>query len=175
MGLPPEEFVDIGATRFQRPRSSKESDSAYKPATVRPNRLDWPTLVIEAGMSESLRRLRSDARWWLENSGGEVKIVVIMSIRRTSRLRTIVIEKWEHGPLPGNRPNTRSITAAAANAPNQLQQIPTGTQEISIDSNTNTVNGAPLVLEFRKFFSPPGRTTGAGLHVYCAGPFELGN
>ncbi|KAJ5145936.1 uncharacterized protein N7515_000500 [Penicillium bovifimosum] len=28
----------------------------------------WPTFVIETGLSESLPRLREDARWWFNNS-----------------------------------------------------------------------------------------------------------
>jgi hypothetical protein len=55
----------------------------------------------------------------------------------------MVIEKWENGAVPTNRPATRSITGAGAQTPTQIQAI-------TIDSNTNTVNGAPLTLEFHK-------------------------
>src|ERR1700733_12632620 len=33
---------------------------------VRPHEADWPTIVIQAGWSESLRKLRPDAGFWLE-------------------------------------------------------------------------------------------------------------
>src|SRR5256885_16117994 len=56
--------------------------------------------------------------------------------------RRMIIERWENRPPPANRPATRSVTTAAAER----------TQEITINSNSNTVNGAPLTLEFRKFF-----------------------
>ena len=46
---------------------SKEGDSCYCPLGTRPNADDWPTLVIEAGVSESLTKLREDAKWWLTN------------------------------------------------------------------------------------------------------------
>ena len=66
----------------------------------------------------------------------------------------MIIEKWENVPVPANRPATRSIARAAANTPNQPPQTPERTREITINSNSNltTVNGAPLILEFRKFF-----------------------
>ena len=59
-----------GAGRFEGRKSSKEGDKAYKPLPARRRDEDWPTIVFESGLSESLRRLRVDARWWLEKSGG---------------------------------------------------------------------------------------------------------
>src|SRR3954463_15604001 len=138
------ELSSLGATTFKTPRVSKEGDSAFKPLSIRPNEADWPTIVLESGWSESLTRLRRDAHIWLENSGGDVKMVLLFSIGRTAR--TMVIEKWENRPVPANRPVTRSITSAAA------PQTPSQIQAITIDSNSNTVNGAPLILEFQKIF-----------------------
>jgi hypothetical protein len=100
MGLPPNEFADGGGTRYQGRSSSKEADTVFKPATVRPNRTDWPTIVLEAGVS--LPQLKNYAKWWLSNSGGQVRIVLIFSIKRG--IRTIEIEKWE------NRPATTCVT-----------------------------------------------------------------
>ena len=139
MGLQ-REFFALGATVFKTTRVSKEGDSAYKPLSIRPRKGDWPTIVLESGWSESLTRLRQDAHIWLENSRGDVKIVLLFSISRTAR--TMIIEKWENRPVPANRPATRSVAS----------QTPTQIQAITIDSNSNTVNGAPLTLEFRKIF-----------------------
>src|SRR5271156_625489 len=139
MGLE-EEFDSLGATTFKTSRVSKEGDSAFKPLSIRPRKADWPTIVLESGWSESLTRLRRDARIWLEESKGDVKIVLLFSISRTAR--TMIIEKWENRPVPANRPATRSVAS----------QTPTQIQAITIDSNSNTVNGAPLTLEFRKIF-----------------------
>ena len=144
MGLE-DEFYDLGATKFQVRRASKEGDSAFKPLSIRPRKADCPTIVIEAGWSESLRKLRMDAHFWLEDSGGAVQIVLLFSIGRGARAGTMIIEKWENRPVPANRPATRSITRAAGNAQ-------TATQIQAIDSNSNTVNGAPLTLEFQKIF-----------------------
>jgi hypothetical protein len=135
-----DEFSYLGATKFPVRRGSKEGDSAFKPQSMRPRAADWPTIVIEAGWSESLTKLREDARRWLEGSRGQVKIVLLISIGR--RARKMIIEKWEHRPVPANRPATRSMTT----------HTPTQMQAITIDSNSNTVNVAPLILEFRKIF-----------------------
>ena len=146
MGLE-DEFDDIGGTKFKTPRVSKEGDSAFKPLSTRPRDADWPTIVFQAGWSESLRKLRLDADFWLKDSGGDVKIVLLFLIGR--RARKIIIEKWENRPISANRPATRLITRAAGNA-----QTATQIQGITIDSdsNSNTVNGAPLTLEFQKIF-----------------------
>jgi hypothetical protein len=69
----------------------------------------------------------------------------------------MIIEKWENRPapvnppipanppVPANGPASRSMTRPAARIPTQIQAI-------TIDSNSNTVNGASLTLEFRKIF-----------------------
>ena len=124
------EFWGLGVTTFKTLRVSKEGDSAFKPRSIRPREADWPTIVIESGWFAKLRR---DAHIWLENSRGDVKIVLLFSIGRTTR--TMIIEKWENRAVPAN-----------------TTQTPTQIQEITIDSNSNTVNGAPLTLEFQKIF-----------------------
>jgi hypothetical protein len=124
------ELISIGVTTFKTPRVSKEGDSALKSRSMRPREKDWPTIVLESGWSESLTRLRQDAHIWFENSGGDVKIVLLFSIGRTAR--TMIIEKWENRPVPANppvpanRPATRSTT----------RTIPTQIQAITIDSDS---------------------------------------
>ena len=145
MGMPEDLFDSVGAQRFEGPTSSKEADTAYKPLPARRRDEDWPTIVFESGSSESLWRLRVDARWWLENSGGDVKIVVLISLniaRATRTLQSIRIEKWELAPAQ------RRITRSVANNP--PAEVPTKVQEITI--NPNTVTGAPLILHFQKIF-----------------------
>jgi hypothetical protein len=138
MGLPVRDFWPVGAGRLRGRSVSKEGDMAWKPAPLRPNKGDFPTLVIEAGVSESLRKLRADARWWLSNSGGKVNIVLVMVLKEGPR--EIQIERWESRPSTG--PVTRS------NPP-----IPTPIQIITIDSNN--VTGAPLTLDFHLIFLRP--------------------
>jgi hypothetical protein len=164
MGMRARELDFVGASRFRGRRSSKEGDSAYRPHSSRPNETDWPTIVIESGVSESLRLLRFDASWWLTESGSDVKIVLIISIQRPQNAQSrIRIEKWQHAPsrrlLPLRTPNN--------NANNLIRQLPTKVQAITIVSNTVTggplpitggpftITGAPLVLEFDKIFLRP--------------------
>lgn len=72
MNLGLNDFAPMGSTtRTVQSGSSKESDSAWKNANIRDHEDDFPCLVIESGMSESLGRLRSDASWWIENSAGK--------------------------------------------------------------------------------------------------------
>ena len=142
------DLYPTGAAKFVLGGVSKEADSSYKPLSIRPRPTDFPTIIFEAEWSESLARLRQDARLWLEKSRGEVKIILLFSVRRTATVRTMIIEKWENRPIPANppvpanRPFTRSTT----------RTTPTQIQAITIDSNSNTVNGAPLTLEFQKIF-----------------------
>ncbi|KAK3945269.1 hypothetical protein QBC46DRAFT_403480 [Diplogelasinospora grovesii] len=56
--------------------SAGEGDSSRKPGSERPSPTGWPTLVIEAGYPQSMRKLRQKARWWFEASNFDVKIVL---------------------------------------------------------------------------------------------------
>jgi hypothetical protein len=143
------EFWELGATTFKTLRVSKEGDSAFKPRSIRSGKADWPTIVLESGWSESLTKLRRDAHIWLENSKDDVKIVLLFSISRTAR--TMTIKKWENRPVPANPPVPVNRTATGLMT-RAAVQTPTQIQAITIDSNSNTVNGAPLTLEFRKIF-----------------------
>jgi len=139
MGLE-RELAGCGATRYQGRDVEKEADSSYKPRSLRPLKTDWPTIVLESGVSESLPQLRTDASWWLRNSGGDVKIVLIFSVKRTTR--TIHIEKWENVPAPVTRPHTR-LTPPGMLVPTSIQQI---------DISPNGVQGSPLILHFDRIF-----------------------
>jgi len=90
MGLD-RELVPMGGTGFWGPGSAKEADSAFKPSSRRTN--NWPTLVVECGVAESLSRLQVDAQWWLETSAGDVKTVIVISVSVPER--NFHFEKWE--------------------------------------------------------------------------------
>jgi hypothetical protein len=163
MGLPEDSLYGLGATTFYGPSSSKEGDSAYKPL-CRPGEKKWPTLVIEAGYSETLAKLRADAEWWLINSRDDVKIVIVMWIEPAPR--SLLIEQWCMPlPLPIRPgPVTRARSTANANAKantNTNTTVPVKIQELTVIQDppiphpsgtipTYTVTGAPLTLEFEK-------------------------
>lgn len=124
----------IGSARIQGIRGgsrSKEADSAYKPLT-RPQSGDFPTVVVECGVLESLRLLRNDARLWLSQGASLVRIVVIIMVDEATR--SMIIEKWDWSD---------SIP----------QPQPTLAQEISI--NSTTVTNAPLSLDIEDITAAP--------------------
>jgi hypothetical protein len=144
MGLSAQDdLVDMGATAYKGTSSKKEPDSCWRPPAARPNELDWPTLVFEIGVSETLRKLRNDAQWWLANSQGRVKIVLLFKINRAAR--TIHIEKWECRPAT-------PIYYLRSNQ--QPAQVPTQIQTVDINANGVVIRSPPattppLVLHFR--------------------------
>src|SRR5436305_8520143 len=152
MGIPDYEFWSVNSQTYHAPTSSKEADIAYKPSAFRESKDAWPTIVFEVGVSESLRGLRWDARWWLRESNGDVKIVILIHIHR--QRKRLHIEKWELAPAAVVR--TRPTRANPNPPPPPLSPpIPTMTQEITIIPNTAVgppfiITGAPLVLEFHK-------------------------
>ncbi|RPA90199.1 hypothetical protein L873DRAFT_1591946, partial [Choiromyces venosus 120613-1] len=83
----------MDATTYQRKGSQKEADCSWKPWLFSPLKTDWPTVVIECEVSQSLGRLKADAGWWLENSMGQVKMVLLVSFSETKR--EIHIEQWK--------------------------------------------------------------------------------
>jgi hypothetical protein len=148
MGLARRSMWSCGGTTYTGFASSKEGDSTYKPKWCRAGKGNWPTLVFEAGVSETLARLRTDAEWWLTNSRGEVKIAIVISIKPAQK--SLWIEKW------CLQPRTPAAPVTGANA-----LVPTKIQELTIIQNppiptplgniaTYAVTGAPLILEFEK-------------------------
>jgi len=92
MGLQ-DELLNIRSTTIQGIQCRKEADSAFQPWSSRPYKTDWPTLVIECGVSESINRLRGDSNWWFTNSAAQVKTVLLFSV--SEKKRKIHIEQWE--------------------------------------------------------------------------------
>jgi hypothetical protein len=152
MGLPRRSLVGLGATTCVGHNSSKEGDSTYKPR-CRDRKVDCPTIVFEAGLFKSLAGLRTDAQWWLTNSRGEVKIVIVISIVPDER--SLRIEQWCMSLPTRPKPATRAFSNA--NSP----LVPMSIQELTVIQNppipplpgtipTYAVTGAPLTLEFEK-------------------------
>ncbi|KAK2795866.1 hypothetical protein FQN51_000349 [Onygenales sp. PD_10] len=62
----------------------KEADLALIPQNLPSGRTDkWPTLVVETGKSERHIALDRDARWWIQKSTGEVRLVITVKVSRT--------------------------------------------------------------------------------------------
>jgi len=144
------DYIGIGSGRFyhRSGTSSKESDSSIAPTTqLQP----WPALIMEAGWSESVSRLRIDAQWWLSAQlpPNNTTLVVLISFKRTQR--TFCLEKYETVPTAtGNR-------SRSASAPPGLRNIAksTGTATIDLRTIPPTIIGAPFILPFTGIMRRP--------------------
>src|SRR5436190_12644181 len=75
----------------------KQPDASFIPFTLPTSRSRrWPSVVDEVGYTQSNTHLRMTARWWIGNSPGDAKIVILIFI---NQLRTeIGFEIWEDVP-----------------------------------------------------------------------------
>jgi hypothetical protein len=160
LGISRRDLASRGAGREMRNNQRrKEPDDQFKPAT-RVMAEDRPTLVIEAGWSESMNQLRNDAHYWLTKTNGEVKIVLLIHVKYAQRV--IELERWENRPNP--RPTRRSTSA---DRPTKIQSL-----QIILQTNAPTIvsGGAPLLLPINLIFDgaiPAGRPT-TGLSITAA-------
>jgi hypothetical protein len=149
-------WTPIGATTLRAREGypggdSGEGDSAGGPKPDRVGCGKWPTLVIEAGHSESIPQLRADMRWWFSTLNNDVKIVILAKFNHGQR--SILLEKWEEEERAA-REGAAATRWSAAIEP-VLQQAITITYDNTGDPGNTasyTVNGGPLVLEFRLLF-----------------------
>ncbi|KAK0730137.1 hypothetical protein B0H67DRAFT_474310 [Lasiosphaeris hirsuta] len=127
-------------------RSSKEGDSTGGPKPERAAKGAWPTLVIGAGVSQTLGQLRINMRRWFSMSSHEVKIIILAKFDGTK----ILLEKWEEEMVvnPGATTTRRSLQ----------HQLPVLRQSITITQNATTnpisynVTRGALVPSFRLLF-----------------------
>jgi hypothetical protein len=124
-----------------------EGDCTGRPRSRHDARSPWPTLLVEAGETESLARLRNYMIWWFSASDHDVKIVLLAKLDHTRR--TITLEKWEEEP-GSTRPGATTTRAAAALHP-VLRQSITITQDTTTDPTSYHVT-SELVLGFSLLF-----------------------
>jgi hypothetical protein len=160
MGLK-REFSSVGSTRYSGTTNewALEADSGRLPLSMRPGEEDFPTYLIKADYSQSLSSLKRKALLWFEKSAGEVKIVILARISRPTQL--ITLEMWKVVPDDAARVRlgamgTRGYLNCPRNDPRCLQtttirRIP-GTNPNQFDPNMYSVQGGPLLLEFRDLF-----------------------
>ncbi|KAK3940458.1 hypothetical protein QBC46DRAFT_125929 [Diplogelasinospora grovesii] len=168
MGLE-HDWRSSGSTTF-RPRGHPggdggEGDSSGCPISQRPGGQDWPTLVIEAGYSQSLEGLRADMQWWFSASNHQVKIVLLVKLDQSRG--EIILEKWQEvsaPPPPRQGPITRAAAAATQLQPSRDQLIAitrapgiTNTHPNRFNPTSYIVTSGALRLEFEHLFlRPPG-------------------
>ena len=155
------EFSSVGSTRYTGTNNewALEADSARLPLSMRPSEEAFPTYLIEAGYSQSLTSLKRKALLWFEKSAGEVKIVILAIISRPTQL--ITLELWtavpdNAAPVRPGAMGTRGYLNCPRNDPRcvkttTIRRIP-GTNTSQFDPNMYSVEGGPLVLEFKNLF-----------------------
>ncbi|EGE06571.1 hypothetical protein TEQG_05569 [Trichophyton equinum CBS 127.97] len=106
MGLP-DRLADTLSSRVtsKTGRFVKEPDGS-----LRPLHHEWPTVVVETGLSETRKKLSMDARGWLETDESETQVVVTAEIDRKAPY--IVIHKWAREAEP--RRKARSYRRVAS-------------------------------------------------------------
>jgi hypothetical protein len=110
-------IIATGSPRFGRlVGRSKEANVSYKPIS-RFLEDEWPSFVIEVGVSQSLAMLRRNAAFWITNSDQRTRIVIVLSINR--RDRQILVERWEE--VNKRRPNWS--TANYSRIPGLMQSL----------------------------------------------------
>jgi hypothetical protein len=163
MGIGLREYCWGGRTTFMPTKKGKQADEIFsprhRPRSSQPGSCRWPTLVIERGVSESLSRLREEAKWWFTHSKGQVRIVMVIGISETEE--AVTFEKWQLAPPDAPRPLTREYrNSLASSLPPSLEQ-PAETQQAYLAQKVyvtpGTVVGTPMVLPFATLLDrPPG-------------------
>jgi len=146
------DWSPIGSTTFRAQRhpggDGGEGDSSGGPEQGRGLEGSWPTLVIEAGDSESLSALQDDMRWWFSASNHDVKIILLAKFDR--RNQKLILQRWEEERATRQgATNTRQSTSGNTLRPVLRQRIDI-TRDIATDSY-HVTSGA-LVLSFRLLF-----------------------
>lgn len=151
--------------------SSGQGDSAGSPFSGRSGN-DWPTLVIEAGFSQTLPSLHAKMRWWFAVSSHGVHVVILVKMHRAQE--TMHIEKWVEVEVAG-RPGATATRWATHAGLTTLQ--PACQQSVNITwmgpgpilqtpkqgrtASLFRVTGGPLVVGFAEIFL---RAPAAGEH-----------
>lgn len=130
-----------------------EGDSTGGPRSEHHSKGAWPTLVVEAGHSQSLGELHNDMRWWFSASNHQVKIVLLAKFDHARSI--IILERWEKEPQTRQGATTTrrfaSLQQTAALQP-RLQQNITISQNAATNPVSYNVTRGALKLPFRLLF-----------------------
>ncbi|PLB40007.1 uncharacterized protein BDW47DRAFT_102084 [Aspergillus candidus] len=131
----------LGSTRIRGASSSKQADESWAPVQSVPGRdAKWPTVAVEVGVSQSYQKLKADAEWWLTNSRGDVKLVIIVSINQDA---------------PSIKFQTVFSHVVSSARHQRLRYVPTIRQSITTSrcgAQITTSPEVPLIIEFEELF-----------------------
>ncbi|KXG53383.1 uncharacterized protein PGRI_004330 [Penicillium griseofulvum] len=145
MGLD-ESICPLGSTTTEGVFCRKEADAAYGPAQPVPGRNPkWPTVVVEVGVLESYRKLQADAEWWLTNSRGDIKLVIIVSISRKTpniKFETVTLD-----------PTVNSLRLQRPRYVLKIRKTITVSRDANKPNSQITIRPpVPLTIEFEELF-----------------------
>ncbi|KAL3444403.1 hypothetical protein BJX65DRAFT_297706 [Aspergillus insuetus] len=128
-------MIPIGTALCMSLTGGKKPDGAWRPrGPWCRGRTEWPNLVVEVAVSETRRKRESDVRWWVRECPRRMNTVTVLAVAISRRAPTITVEKW----------------ANDANGVARLKQTIVISKNPA--TNTITITGAPLLLEFDKLF-----------------------
>jgi hypothetical protein len=140
-------FFPTGRSRYPgiSGNHEKEADNSYLPRGTRIVGPDLPSFVVEVGLSESLSGLRCDADFWLTQTGGRTRLVILIEINLHDQV--MQMERWEHVP---------------STSPSSPAYNPQCRQHLVLNAANGLVFGAPLVLPANLLYDvvPPGLGSG---------------
>ncbi|CAG8032800.1 unnamed protein product [Penicillium nalgiovense] len=129
MGLD-ESLRPLGSKTIEGAFCKKEADESYSPTQpVLGRNPKWPTVVVEVGVLESYQKLLADAEWWLTNSRGDVKLVIIVSVDRKTpniKFETVALDPTVNSlrlQRPRYAPKIRQTITASRDIKNPNSQI----------------------------------------------------
>ncbi|OQE19783.1 hypothetical protein PENFLA_c018G04147 [Penicillium flavigenum] len=123
------EIYNMGLERSIRPLGSKTTQGVFCRKEADESSQSRQTVVVEVGVSESYRKLRADAEWWLTNSRGDVNLAVIVSISRKTpniKYETVALDPTVNTlrmQRPRYVPKIRQTITASRHANNPNSQI----------------------------------------------------
>ena len=143
-----------------------EADSSGGPYPDRVGYSEWPTLVIEAGDTATLKQLRSDVEWWFSESHHEVQIVLL--VKFDHHQDKIILETYEEA-----EPRRGAMTTRSSAKPVRRQEI-TITRDVTSDPPTYNISGGTLSLSFKRLFlRDPNPAGGEGNFVWSIADMEI--
>ncbi|PUU79768.1 hypothetical protein B9Z19DRAFT_1124747 [Tuber borchii] len=99
-------YYPAGCSRFCGSGGrGKEADGGLAPAGTRDSQDSWPSIVLEVGDSQRIRALHECAVWWLTESKGQTRMVILIKLTRDPL--QLHLELWEMIPDP-SKPSTQS-------------------------------------------------------------------
>ncbi|KGO78270.1 hypothetical protein PITC_058870 [Penicillium italicum] len=107
----------VESKRIQGVSSLREADESWVPTKPVPGRdAKWLAVMVEVGVSESYRKLKADAEWWLTNANRDVKLVIIVSIinQKTPNIKFETGFFWTSAPYETSGPATSQLYNPAA-------------------------------------------------------------